>query len=145
METDHTRVERILLDEALQVGAVALDAGCGRTTRLRDYRDRITRLVGVDNDEAAGRENPFLDEFVPADLDHSLPFDEDSFDLVYANFVVEHLERPERSFAEWRRGCVPAWTARAADQQSSQPVDGSRGQASSACSAADQAARRRCS
>ena len=107
METDHTRVERILLDEALQVGAVALDAGCGRTTRLRDYRDRITRLVGVDSDEAAGRENPFLDEFVPADLDHSLPFDEDSFDLVYANFVVEHLEHPERGFAEWRRVLRP--------------------------------------
>ena len=107
METDHTRVERILLDEALQVGAVALDAGCGRTTRLRDYRDRITRLVGVDRDEAAGRENPFLDEFVPADLDHSLPFDEDSFDLVYANFVVEHLEQPERGFAEWRRVLRP--------------------------------------
>ena len=107
METDHTRVERVLLDEALQAGAVALDAGCGRTTRLRDYRDRITRLVGVDTDEAAGRENPFLDEFVPADLDESLPFDEDSFDLVYANFVVEHLKRPERSFAEWRRVLRP--------------------------------------
>ena len=107
METDHTRVERALLDEALQAGAVALDAGCGRTTRLRDYRDRITRLVGVDTDEAAGRENPFLDEFVPADLDESLPFDEDSFDLVYANFVVEHLKRPERSFAEWRRVLRP--------------------------------------
>ena len=107
METDHTRVERILLDEALQAGAVALDAGCGRTTRLRDYRDRITRLVGVDSDEAAGRENPFLDEFVPADLDHSLPFDEDSFDLVYANFVVEHLAQPERGFAEWRRVLRP--------------------------------------
>jgi SAM-dependent methyltransferase len=107
VETDHTRVERTLLDEALQAGAVALDAGCGRTTRLRDYRDRITRLVGVDSDEAAGRENPFLDEFVPADLDHSLPFDDDSFDLVYANFVVEHLEHPERGFAEWRRVLRP--------------------------------------
>ena len=107
METDHTRVERRLLDEALRPGAVALDAGCGRTTRLRDYRDRITRLVGVDSDEAAGRENPFLDEFVPADLDESLPFDEDSFDLVYANFVVEHLKQPERGFGEWRRVLRP--------------------------------------
>jgi SAM-dependent methyltransferase len=108
VETDHTRAEQRLLDEALRPGAVALDAGCGRTTRLRDYRDRISRLVGVDSDEAAGRENPFLDEFVPADLDESLPFDQDSFDLVYANFVVEHLEHPERAFAEWRRVLRPA-------------------------------------
>jgi SAM-dependent methyltransferase len=107
METDHTQVERRLLDEALRPGAVALDAGCGRTTRLRDYRDRIAHLVGVDSDEAAGRENPFLDEFVPADLDQALPFDEDSFDLVYANFVVEHLKHPERGFAQWRRVLRP--------------------------------------
>jgi hypothetical protein len=26
-----------------------------------------------------------------------------TFDLVYANFVVEHLARPYRAFAEWHR------------------------------------------
>ncbi|HXF98973.1 MAG TPA: class I SAM-dependent methyltransferase [Gaiellaceae bacterium] len=103
METDHTLVERRLLDGLLVPGAVALDAGCGRTTRLRFYRDRIARLVGVDADEAAGRENPYLDEFVRADLDEGLPFPAAAFDLVYANFVLEHLSRPERAFAEWRR------------------------------------------
>jgi SAM-dependent methyltransferase len=110
METDHTLVERRLLDEALEPGTVALDAGCGRTTRLRDYRDRIVRLVGVDADEEAGRANPYLDEFVPADLDDPLPFAVDTFDLVYANFVVEHLARPERAFSEWRRILRPGGT-----------------------------------
>jgi SAM-dependent methyltransferase len=103
METDHTLVERRLLDQVLKPGAVALDAGCGRTTRLRDYRDRITRLVGVDADDEAGRANPYLDEFVTVDLDVSLPFEDDSFDLVYANFVVEHLADPGRAFSEWHR------------------------------------------
>jgi len=103
VETDHTAVERRLLDQTLRSGAVALDAGCGRTTRLRHYRDRIVRLVGVDADEEAGRANPYLDEFLLADLDDSLPLDDASFDLVYANFVVEHLAYPERAFAEWRR------------------------------------------
>ena len=107
METDHTRAEQRLLDEALRPRAVALDAGCGRTTRLRHYRDRIVRLVGVDVDEDAGRENPYIDEFVHADLDQPLPFADDCFDLVYANFVVEHLEHPERTFAEWRRVLRP--------------------------------------
>jgi SAM-dependent methyltransferase len=107
METDHTQVERRLLDAALGSGTVALDAGCGRTTRLRDYRDHIARLVGVDADEGAGRANPYLDEFVPADLDDALPFADGSFDLVYANFVVEHLARPERAFSEWRRVLRP--------------------------------------
>jgi len=107
VETDHTEVERRLLDAALRPGAVALDAGCGRTTRLRNYRDRIVRLVGVDADEDAGRANPYLDEFVLADLDEALPFADESFDLVYANFVVEHLAHPERTFAEWRRVLRP--------------------------------------
>jgi SAM-dependent methyltransferase len=107
VETDHTLVERWLLDEVLKAGTVALDAGCGRTTRLRDYRDRIERLVGVDVDETAGRANPYLDEFVPADLDQALPFAADSFDLVYANFVVEHLADPAHAFAEWRRVLRP--------------------------------------
>jgi len=110
METDHTAVERRLLDEALRPGTVALDAGCGRTSRLRDYRDRIVRLVGVDADETAGIANPYLDEFVLADLDDSLPFADASFDLVYANFVVEHLAYPERAFAEWRRVLRPGGT-----------------------------------
>jgi len=100
-------VEKRLLDEALTRGAVALDAGCGRTTRLRNFRDRISRLVGVDVDEAAGRENPYLDEFAFADLADPLPFDDAVFDLVYANFVVEHLEEPEGTFTEWRRVLQP--------------------------------------
>ena len=103
MEIDHTRAEARVLDEALRPGAVVLDAGCGRTTRLRNYRDRIDCLVGIDLEEAAGRENPYLDEFVPADPGGRLPFDDDTFDLVYANFVVEHLDRPEWTFSEWRR------------------------------------------
>jgi ubiquinone/menaquinone biosynthesis C-methylase UbiE len=44
---------------------------------------------------------------VPADLDETLPFGDDSFDLVYANFVVEHLTAPERCFTEWRRVLRP--------------------------------------
>jgi SAM-dependent methyltransferase len=107
VETDHVQVERRLLDQLLRHGAVALEAGCGRTTRLRFYRDRIVRLVGVDADEQAGRENPFIDEIVIADLNEPLPFADRSFDLVYSNFVVEHLARPERAFGEWRRVLQP--------------------------------------
>lgn len=96
-----------MLDRALAAGADVLEAGCGRTTRLARHRDRIGRLVGVDVDEAGGRENAALDEFVVADLGERLPFTDATFDAVYANFVVEHLERPAGAFAEWRRVLRP--------------------------------------
>jgi SAM-dependent methyltransferase len=106
-ETDHTAVEARLLDRVLTPGAAVLEAGCGRTTRLAERRERIARLVGVDLEEAAGRENAALDEFVAADLHARLPFSDGSFDLVYSNFVVEHLTDPPRVFAEWRRVLRP--------------------------------------
>ena len=80
-----------------------LDAGCGRSSRLTGYRDRIAELVGVDIDRSACSSNRALDEAVVADLCGRLPFPTASFDLVYSNFVVEHLGAPAVAFAEWRR------------------------------------------
>jgi SAM-dependent methyltransferase len=102
-ETSHTEVEGRFLDEALGEQAEVLEVGCGRRTRLAVRRDRIALLVGVDVDEAAGRANGALDRFVAADACGRLPFDDASFDLVYANFVVEHLSAPTDAFREWRR------------------------------------------
>jgi SAM-dependent methyltransferase len=106
-EASHTEVEERFLARALRPGALVLDAGCGRTTRLADHRDRIAELVGVDLDAAAGAENTALDRFVAADLGDRLPFEDASFDLVYANFVVEHLDDPATALTEWRRVLRP--------------------------------------
>jgi SAM-dependent methyltransferase len=106
-ETSHTDVEARFLDRVLRPGARVLDAGCGRTTRLAAYRDRIAKLVGVDLDAAAGAANTAVDRFVIADLCSRLPFEDASFDLVYTNFVVEHLREPEPAFREWRRVLHP--------------------------------------
>jgi SAM-dependent methyltransferase len=106
-ETSHTDVEHDLLDRVLPDHARVLDAGCGRTTRLFEYHGRIDQLVGVDVDVPAGLENRWLDRFEACDLCGSLPFEDASFDVVYANFVVEHLSAPQRAFAEWRRVLAP--------------------------------------
>ena len=106
-EASHTEVEARFLAQALHPGARVLDAGCGRTTRLAGYRDRIVELVGLDLDSDAGAQNAALDRFVAADLCTPLPFEDASFDLVYANFVVEHLDVPETTLREWRRVLRP--------------------------------------
>jgi len=103
VDDPHVAVEQRFLEEAVVPGAIVLEAGCGRTTRLAAFRDRIVLLVGVDADAAAGRENAALDEFWAGDLCARLPFADAAFDLVYANFVVEHLAEPAAAFGEWRR------------------------------------------
>jgi SAM-dependent methyltransferase len=106
-ETSHTDVEARLLDRALVPDARVLDVGCGRRTRLEMRRDRIAWLTGVDLEAAAGAENRSLDRFEVADVCRSLPFEDGSFDLVYANFVVEHLDEPPAAFRECRRVLRP--------------------------------------
>jgi SAM-dependent methyltransferase len=110
-ETSHTDVEARLLDRALFPGARVLEAGCGRRTRLAPRREMIDALVGIDVDENAGTENEALDQFVAADMCERLPFEDAFFDLVYANFVVEHLRDPKAAFQEWRRVLRPGGRA----------------------------------
>jgi SAM-dependent methyltransferase len=120
--TSHTEVEAELLRQALDPGSAVLEAGCGRTSRLRGHRDRIERLVGVDLDEPGGRTNGFVDEFVVADLCGTLPFADGTFDLVYSNFVVEHLERPAAAFAEWHRVLRPGGSVVVVTSNRSNPL-----------------------
>ena len=120
--TSHIEVEADLLQQALGPGASVLEAGCGRTTRLARFRDRIDRLAGVDLDESGGRMNESLDEFAVADLCGTLPFPDGTFDLVYSNFVVEHLERPPAAFAEWHRVLRPGGSVVVVTSNRSNPL-----------------------
>jgi SAM-dependent methyltransferase len=120
--TSHTEVEADLLRRALGPNASVLEAGCGRTTRLARFRDRIGRLAGVDLDESGGRMNESLDEFAVADLCGTLPFPDGTFDLVYSNFVVEHLERPPAAFAEWHRVLRPGGSVVVVTSNRSNPL-----------------------
>jgi SAM-dependent methyltransferase len=108
MESSLVETERDVLRRCIQRPAIrVLEAGCGRRSSRADSLAlpelSVEAVVGVDLDEEAGRANPGLDEFVAADLCSRLPFDDGAFDLVYASFVVEHMDEPEAAFREWRR------------------------------------------
>ena len=107
-ETSHVEVERRFLDAALVPASNVLDAGCGRTTRLRHYRDRIAELTGADLDAEAVVRTASLDRFVVADLCRRLPFEDGGL-----RSRVRELRRsstfasPEAAFGEWRRVLRP--------------------------------------
>ena len=87
-----------------------LDAGCGRTSPLIGFRDRIDRFVGADI-HAPATPLPYLDEFATVDLcadDSSFP--EGSFDLILSNFTVEHFADPEAALANLYRWLRPGGT-----------------------------------
>jgi ubiquinone/menaquinone biosynthesis C-methylase UbiE len=83
-----------------------LDAGCGDGGVARLLRERVGCVIAIDVEpSAAWQEEPAL-SFHTADAE-SLPFGDDSFDLVHSKDSLHHMERPERALAEYRRVLKP--------------------------------------
>ena len=88
-------------------GAVVLDAGSGSGSWiLQDHRERIGLLVGED---VYVPDVSQLDAFVLARAER-LPFAQDSFDMVVAYLMLEHLAEPRLAFHEFARVLKPGGT-----------------------------------
>jgi SAM-dependent methyltransferase len=96
-------------------GSVVLDYGAGRGARFSDdgYRarlanlkGRVARLVGADVDEIVLK-NPYVDEAYVIELDTPLEFADATFDLIYSDWVLEHIATPELFAAEVHRLLKP--------------------------------------
>lgn len=83
-----------------EIDMLDLGAGSGRVPHM-NFRRAARRVCGVDLDSRL-LENSFLDEAKVADV-CSLPYSEESFDLVVANNVSEHFEAPLIVFKEVER------------------------------------------
>lgn len=85
--------------------AVVLDAGCGSGAFKYELRDRAKFFAGCDvSDDVARNSNVSAAAF--SDLG-DLAFASESFDLVFSRYVFEHLDKPERVFAEFARVLKP--------------------------------------
>ena len=78
----------------------ALDIGCREGNQTRWLRQRGYEVTSIDVEKA------FIDCQV-VDVDQGLPFEDDSFDLIWCSEVLEHLEDPGASLAEMRRVTAP--------------------------------------
>jgi SAM-dependent methyltransferase len=107
----YERVRALLGEES-----VVLDIGCGRSCGsednceyrrvLRDLRGGSRRVIGIDVD-AAARTNPTIDDFRLMEDPRQWPVEDNSIDLAFCDYVMEHVEDPEAFFAEWRRVLKP--------------------------------------
>jgi SAM-dependent methyltransferase len=91
-------------------GRRVLDLGCRDGALTRTYAEG-NEVVGVDADkEALAKAQKLGIETRWADLDEPLPFEEETFDVVVAGELLEHLRDPGRLVAEARRVLRPGGT-----------------------------------
>jgi SAM-dependent methyltransferase len=97
--------EEKLLSECVPEGSQVLDFGCGDGSHIGTYLHSIQRdytgvdisLAAVDICRARGLR---ASQYIP---DNPLPFESESFDVVAAFEVLEHLFEPQKSVDEIRR------------------------------------------
>ena len=108
----------------LKAGSTVLDIGCGPGTITVDLADRVApgsvTAVELTDDalslaraEAQSR-NVSNVAFVTSDV-HKLDFPDDTFDVVHAHQVLQHVADPVQALREMRRVCVPAGIVAARD------------------------------
>lgn len=96
-----------LFGEVAKANTNLLDLGCGRANVvIDDHRAKIARAVGIDANMEAVAGNDQLDEIVVGNV-NELPFADASFDVVISQWMLEHLEYPEKAFAEVCRVLKP--------------------------------------
>ncbi len=91
----HVRPDATVLD---------LGAGAGIVPQM-NFRGLARRVCGVDPDPRVA-ENQYLDE-AKVGLGDAIPYPEETFDVVFADNVLEHLEHPDRVFDEVFRVLKP--------------------------------------
>jgi SAM-dependent methyltransferase len=117
---DGTIAFTIRVRSLLKQDQTVLDVGCGRGSRvddqcelrrgLQDLRGDSRHVIGIDPDPAA-KINPYLDEFRKMDLASKWPVNDGQIDLIYCDYVLEHIESPTEFFAEVARVLKPGGVA----------------------------------
>ena len=99
---------RKIIESHLRPEYHCLDYGAGRgKTSQMNFRGAVEFIAGIDPDEVVFS-NPYLDEAKVLDLTtNRIPFDDDSFDLVFSGNVMEHIQDTNAVFREIKRVLKP--------------------------------------
>jgi SAM-dependent methyltransferase len=96
----------VAVEKHLTADSVVLDLGCGRTGGMERFWRRAKLAVGIDPDLQSLSDRGAGMSVLQGGGEH-LPFPDATFDIVVSVWVLEHLEAPERVFAEVARVMKP--------------------------------------
>jgi ubiquinone/menaquinone biosynthesis C-methylase UbiE len=99
------------INSVINDDSVVLDVGCGRglsdfghqnyISDKMKFKGRVRKVIGIDIDESCLL-NPKIDEFKL--IDSSIwPLDNNSVDILIADYVLEHVKDPDLFFSELNR------------------------------------------
>tara|TARA_Y100000996_G_scaffold411499_1_gene395809 strand:- start:452 stop:1141 length:690 start_codon:yes stop_codon:yes gene_type:complete len=80
-----------------------LELGCGRGEFLNEFYNNKMETFGVDNSIYGKKLYPHLEILNVDLLRDSLPFPDNTFDIIYSKSFVEHFYYPEKIFKEAHR------------------------------------------
>jgi SAM-dependent methyltransferase len=101
-----TEVYANLVRAHLRADARVLDLGCGRGGLVEQLGHPLAQMAGVDPDEHSLREHRLPLPRAVA-LSDALSFAAHTFDVVFASWLLEHLERPLTTFTQISRVLKP--------------------------------------
>src|SRR5690348_5596130 len=95
-----------VIDSYTRPDTCVLDIGCGHADFLASVYARTPYTYGIDPDAEALKKNRIIKHAVVGTADR-LPFADNSFDLIVAAWVFEHVEQPEQACGEIFRALKP--------------------------------------
>ena len=110
LEPEDFELRRAFLLAHVRTGARALDLGCGDGRLTAEMADAGAKPVGVEIADAAldrARASYSELDFRLAPIEGPLPFEDGSFELVWASEVIEHVADTARWLSEARRVLAP--------------------------------------
>ncbi len=106
-----TEVFAMLVRQHLRSDSLVLDLGCGRGGLIEQLDHPLDRVIGMDPDWLSLSQHRLAQAQPPLSrtvgLGHEMPFADNSFDLVLASWVLEHIDDPKADFLEIGRVLAP--------------------------------------
>jgi SAM-dependent methyltransferase len=78
------------------------DDPCSYRKSLRNMKGKVKKVVGCDVDDAIHLNNS-IDEKIVIEIGKTLPFEDESFDLIVCDYTFEHVANPDEVAGEFYR------------------------------------------